>query len=144
MSQQVAADSIGIPRTAVTQLEAGNRAVSTLELAQLAELYKQPVADFFSEQPLREDDLLVALHRLAPGLDTRSDIKEQVERCLSLCREGCSLENYWADPREVARQPITCPRHERPVKPFGKVSKWLSKSGSGLVWVRRPLPTWEN
>ncbi|MBK9039201.1 MAG: helix-turn-helix domain-containing protein [Bdellovibrionales bacterium] len=92
LSQQVAADSIGIPRTAVTQLEAGNRAVSTLELAQLAELYKQPVANFFGEQPLHEDDLLVALHRLAPGLDTRSDIKEQVERCLSLCREGCSLE----------------------------------------------------
>ena len=92
LSQQVAADSIGIPRTAVTQLEAGNRAVSTLELAQLAELYKRPVADFFGEQPLHEDDLLVALHRLAPGLDTRSDIKEQVERCLSLCREGCSLE----------------------------------------------------
>ena len=51
LSQQVAADSIGIPRTAVTQLEAGNRAVSTLELAQLAELYKQPVANFFGEQP---------------------------------------------------------------------------------------------
>ena len=92
LSQQVAADAVGIPRTAVTQLEAGNRAVSTLELAQLAELYKRPVADFFGEQPLHEDDLLVALHRLAPGLDTCSDIKEQVERCLSLCREGCSLE----------------------------------------------------
>jgi len=92
LSQQVAADAIGAPRTAVTQLEAGNRAVSTLELAQLAELYKRPVADFFGEQPLHEDDLLVALHRLAPGLDACSDIKEQVERCLNLCREGCSLE----------------------------------------------------
>ena len=92
LSQQVVADAIDIPRTAVTQLEAGNRAVSTLELAQLAQLYKRPVADFFDEQPLDENDLLVALHRLAPGLNSHSDIKEQVERCLSLCREGCSLE----------------------------------------------------
>jgi len=92
LSQQVAADAIGVPRTAITQLEAGNRAVSTLELAQLAELYKRPVVDFFGEQPLPEDDPLVALHRLAPGLDAHPAIKEQVQRCLSLCREGCSLE----------------------------------------------------
>ena len=92
LSQQVAADTIGVPRTGMTQLEAGNRAVSTLELAQLAELYKRPVADFFRDNPLQEDDLLVALHRLAPGLDAQSKIKEQVSRCLDLCREGCSLE----------------------------------------------------
>ncbi len=92
LSQQVAADAISAPRTAITQLEAGNRAVSTLELAQLAELYKQPVADFFRDEPLHEDDLLVALHRLAPGLDAHADIKNQVQRCLDLCREGCSLE----------------------------------------------------
>lgn len=92
LSQQVAADAIGVPRTAITQLEAGNRAVSTLELAQLAELYKRPVVDFFDEQPLPEDDPLVALHRLAPSLDAHPSVKEQVHRCLSLCREGRSLE----------------------------------------------------
>lgn len=92
LSQQVVADAIGIPRTAITQLEAGNRAVSTLELAQLADLYKRPVIEFFGEQPVPEDDPLVALHRLAPGLDAHPTIKEHVERCLALCREGYSLE----------------------------------------------------
>lgn len=92
LSQQAVADSLGLPRTAITQLEAGNRSVSTLELAQLAELYKRPVVNFFQEEPLHEDDLLVALHRIAPGLDVSSDAKEQVAHCLSICREGCSLE----------------------------------------------------
>ena len=50
LSQQVASDAIGVPRTAITQLEAGNRAVSTLELAQLAELYRRPVIEFFGEK----------------------------------------------------------------------------------------------
>ena len=97
LSQQVAADTLGIPRTAITQLEAGHRAVSTLELAQLADLYRRAVVDFFHEEPL-EDDLLVALHRLAPGLDARTDIKEQVQHCLNICREGCSLEQLLGRP----------------------------------------------
>ncbi|MBK1724156.1 helix-turn-helix domain-containing protein [Thiocystis violacea] len=93
LSQQVVADSIGLPRTAITQLEAGNRSVSTLELVQLAELYKRPIGEFFGEQELHEDDILVALHRLAPGIDAHADVKKQVQRCLNLCREGCSLEH---------------------------------------------------
>lgn len=94
LNQQAAADKIGAPRTAITQLEAGNRAVSTLELVELAELYNRPVVDFFHEQALTEDDLLVALHRLAPGLAIQAEIKEQVERCLNLCREGAILEEH--------------------------------------------------
>jgi Zn-dependent peptidase ImmA (M78 family)/transcriptional regulator with XRE-family HTH domain len=112
VSQQIAADAIGAPRTAVTQLEAGHRAVSTLELARLADLYKQSVADFFREEPLHEDDLLVALHRLAPGLDVHADIKNQVQRCLDLCREGCSLEELLgrSSPSGPPTYPVTAPR----------------------------------
>ena len=49
ISQQVAADAIGVPRTAITHIEGGNRAVSTLELSKLADLYRVPVARFFEE-----------------------------------------------------------------------------------------------
>ena len=38
MQEQVAG-SLGFPRTALVQIEAGNRAVSTLELAKLAALW---------------------------------------------------------------------------------------------------------
>jgi len=98
LSQQAAADTLGLPRTAMTQIEAGNRSVSTLELAQLAELYRRPVAGFFQEGPLQEDELLVALHRLAPDLNINSDIKDQVEQCLSIVQEGCALERLLGRP----------------------------------------------
>jgi Zn-dependent peptidase ImmA (M78 family)/transcriptional regulator with XRE-family HTH domain len=93
LSQQAAADAIGVPRTAITQMESGNRAVSTLELTKLAELYRRPVTYFFEEAaPAEEEDVLVALHRVAPGLEQDSAVRDQVDRCLSLCRDGVVLE----------------------------------------------------
>ena len=93
LSQQAAAHALGLPRTAITQLEAGNRSVSTLELTRLADLYLHPVAELLHEGPGSEDkDLLAALYRLAPGLEDDPNIREQVARCVHLCREGVVLE----------------------------------------------------
>ena len=93
LSQQAVAHALSLPRTAVTQLEAGSRSVSTLELTRLSELYLQPVADLLHEGPGDEDrDVLVALHRLAPGLEDDPTTCEQVARCVHLCREGVALE----------------------------------------------------
>lgn len=92
ISQQVAADHVSIPRTAITQIEAGNRLVSTLELSKLADLYRRPLPWFLAEMQPQDDDVLVALHRLAPGLQEDDGIRLQVDRCVSLCREGVNLE----------------------------------------------------
>ncbi len=93
LSQQAAANELGLPRTAVTQLEAGNRSVSTLELTKLSELYLRPVVDFLQEGARDEDqDVLVALYRVAPSLEQDPSTYEQVARCVSLCREGVRLE----------------------------------------------------
>ena len=92
LSQQAAAKALDLPRTALTQLEAGSRSVSTLELTRLSELYLHPVADLLHEGPRDEDrDVLVALHRIAPGLEEDPDTREQVTRCVHLCREGVAL-----------------------------------------------------
>lgn len=100
LSQQTAADALGVPRTAVTGMEAGSRAVSSLELTGLSELYFRPVADFLQEGARDEDeDVLVALYRAAPGLE-RHPTQDQVARCVSLCREGVSLKRLLgAEPR---------------------------------------------
>ena len=93
LSQQAAAHALGLPRTAVTQLEAGSRSVSTLELTRLSELYLHPVATLLREEPGDEDrDILGALRRLAPGLEDDPDTREQIARCMHLCREGVALE----------------------------------------------------
>ena len=93
LSQQAVAQALGLPRTALTQLESGSRTVSTLELTRMSELYLHPVADLLHEGPRDEDrDVLVALHRVAPGLEADPATREQVARCVHLCREGVSLE----------------------------------------------------
>ena len=93
ISQQAVADALGLPRTAITQMEAGNRSVSTLELAKLAELYLRPVSYFLQEGVRDEDeDVLVALHRAAPGLDSDPATHEEVVRYISLCRQGVALK----------------------------------------------------
>ena len=72
LSQQAVADALGLPRTAITQMEAGNRSVSTLELTKLAELYLRPVSHFLQEGARDEDeDVLVALERFL-GRSSRS------------------------------------------------------------------------
>jgi Zn-dependent peptidase ImmA (M78 family)/transcriptional regulator with XRE-family HTH domain len=93
ISQQVAADAIGAPRTALTQLEAGKRSVSTLELTKLAGIYHRPVMYFLEENPEEDDDIFVALHRAAPGLADTPEVKHCVNLCVDLCREGVALEH---------------------------------------------------
>ena len=65
ISQQEAAAAIAAPRTAITQIEAGKRSVSTLELSKLARRYRVPVARFFEDDGLPEDgNLVLALPRV--------------------------------------------------------------------------------
>ena len=93
ISQQLAAGALSLPRTAITQLEAGNRSVSTLELTKLSKLYLCPVAQLLQEGTRDEDgDVLLALYRVAPGLERDTATQGQVRRCVSLCREGVMLE----------------------------------------------------
>jgi transcriptional regulator with XRE-family HTH domain len=47
-SQDEVASFLKIPRTAVTNMESGQRKVEALELKRLAELYRQPVSYFTS------------------------------------------------------------------------------------------------
>lgn len=92
LSQTEVAEALRLTRTAVTQIEAGNRAVSTLELTRLADLYRRPVPWFLRNEEAAEEELLVALHRLAPGLDEAPEVRQAVDRCVLICREGVSLE----------------------------------------------------
>jgi transcriptional regulator with XRE-family HTH domain len=80
LTQEQAAQAIGISRTALLHIEAGKRSLSTLELSQLARLYRRSVADFFAEdegQPSREDDPLVMIHRLPRELVDDPEMNRQ-------------------------------------------------------------------
>ena len=49
LSQDEVARYLGIPRTALSQIERGQRRVDILELNKVAQLYKRPLAHFMGE-----------------------------------------------------------------------------------------------
>ena len=57
LSQDEVARHLGIPRTALSNLESGQRGVDALELKRLADLYRQPVSHFTGS----DDDETAAL-----------------------------------------------------------------------------------
>ena len=91
LTQQEVAHSVGMPRTAVVQVEAGNRAVSSLELSRFARLYGRAIEEFVCDTPFAEDPL-VALFRSAPGVAEDAVLSGELRRCADLCRQATHLE----------------------------------------------------
>ena len=95
LTQEQVAQALELPRTAVVQLEAGNRAVSTLEFAKLAQLYARPISSFF------EDSIILAKKKTrwcARSAPPRSKArirrgKPRWARYLGICRAGVELEH---------------------------------------------------
>lgn len=101
-TQEQVASALGLPRTAIVQLESGNRTVSTLELAKLSELYGRPIGSFFAEASSpEEEDVLVSLFRAAQVDGAEKPWQSEVSRCLSICREGVELEHLLDRPAHV-------------------------------------------
>lgn len=93
VTQEAAAEALAVPRTAIVHIEAGNRAVSTLELVELAHLYGRDIASFFTEDDAAkpEDDALITLYRIDPLFRDNPEVKESVSKCIEICRAGMAL-----------------------------------------------------
>jgi len=91
LTQEQVANVLDLPRTAIVHIEAGNRSVSTLELARLADIYRRPIASFFQDTPT-EDDALVAVFRVSKEFEENPEFREELARCVAICREGAHLE----------------------------------------------------
>jgi transcriptional regulator with XRE-family HTH domain len=60
LKQDDVAKKLGIPRSALSNIEAGSRKVDAIELAQLAKLYQRSVAWFTGEDPQGASDKMTA------------------------------------------------------------------------------------
>jgi transcriptional regulator with XRE-family HTH domain len=81
LSQEVVADALKVPRASVSAMESGRRKVSSLELRDLARLYKRPIDFFYNDDAATdvvEDETTQALFRATRNLTL--DDKEQVVR----------------------------------------------------------------
>ena len=109
LTQQRVADQVELTRVAISQIESGHRAVSSLELMRLSRLYGQDMASFLEERPV-EKDALAVLIRAHPDLienenlgDSLRDATElfraytNLKELLGLDQEGVYLEskNIW-------------------------------------------------
>lgn len=91
LSQEFVAEHLGIPRASISAMENGKRKVSSLELKQLARIYKQPLSYFlgenefaFAEQP--SDATFNALYRTTKDLSDQD--QKQVLRFAQFLRQA--------------------------------------------------------
>jgi Zn-dependent peptidase ImmA (M78 family)/DNA-binding XRE family transcriptional regulator len=91
LTQEAVARALELPRTAIVHIESGNRSVSTLELARFAEIYRQPIASFFGDAPA-EEDAMVAVFRVSEDFEEDPEFRQELARCIAICREGAQLE----------------------------------------------------
>lgn len=76
-SQKEVADYVGIPRTAVSQMESGSRGVDSLELTKLAQLYQRSVNDLLGKATSSNKRSIDLVARAAAGL-SKADRDEVV------------------------------------------------------------------
>jgi len=92
LSQEEVAVLLKLPRTALTDIENGQRKVEALELKRMAELYRQPVSYFTGEDaaaaPLSAD--VAHLARQAASLSAKD--REELGRFAEFLRARSSLE----------------------------------------------------
>lgn len=94
ITQEQAAEGIGVPRTAIVHMEAGRRVSTTLELADLAELYKKPVAHFLTKTSAQDESATeaVQLHlRVEHAFRQDPGVKASIDKWLQVVREGAEL-----------------------------------------------------
>ncbi len=92
LTQREVADEIDLPRSAISQIEQGNRSVTSLELSQLARLYGHQVSDFFREDG-EELGEIVAHFRSDPALREDEGLGKTVRDCVRLCTIVAKLES---------------------------------------------------
>jgi len=106
LTQQQVADALGLVRTAIVQIEAGRRSVNSLELEKMARLYGRSLSEFVSEGAFEEDPVL-ALFRLTPGVADDVALGAELRRCTNLCREATHLEQLLGLPTGGTAMEIT-------------------------------------
>lgn len=95
LTQEDVARDLGLPRTAVVQLEAGKRVVSSLELLRLAKLFDRRIDSFFEEAalPQSEKTPLGVLFRAAAGAADDPETHASLAGTIELCRVAAQLDS---------------------------------------------------
>ena len=103
-TQAKAARVLGIPRSAVSQIETGQRGVSGLELYRLAQLYSRDVGDFLEDR-FEESNPVMAMFRAHPELRGSPAATASLRLCGELNREVANLHELLELDRGISTIP---------------------------------------
>ncbi|MFT4038999.1 MAG: XRE family transcriptional regulator [Thermomicrobiales bacterium] len=82
LTQQQAADVIGVARTTITAMEKGERRPRATELVKLAQHYGQPVQEFVrAEEATPRPDFIVQFRSQSPGDEAEPDVRQFQRFC---------------------------------------------------------------
>ena len=104
ITQAKAAKALGLSRSAVSQMEAGQRGVSGLELYRLAELYSRDVGDFLEDR-FEESNPVTAMFRAHPELRESPAATMSLRLCGELNREVANLHDLLELDRGISTIP---------------------------------------
>ena len=91
ITQANAATVLGVSRSAVSQMETGQRGVSGLELHRLAQLYQRDVRDFLDDR-IEETNPVTVMFRAHPELRGSPAAVQTMRHCGELLREVVNLQ----------------------------------------------------
>ncbi len=112
LTQEEAARRLGVSRPTLTQIELGNRPVTSVELSKLAHLYGRDVREFLAET-FDENETLAALFRADTDAVSNADVIDRVRECLALARQLTDLESLLGIEREMGAVGYDMPRLTR-------------------------------
>lgn len=110
MTQEQLGDAAGLSRIAIGQIEAGGRAVSSIELDRIAYALGRDLNSFFAEEFV-EQDPMAALFRTESEIAGQEDLLNALRSSLALGREMTNLEHLLGIDRS---QPPIAAYDERP------------------------------
>jgi Zn-dependent peptidase ImmA (M78 family)/DNA-binding XRE family transcriptional regulator len=91
LTQEQVGNAVELSRIAISQIEAGNRSVSSIELDRIAYVVGRDIKAFFAEVFV-EQDALAALFRTESQLAEQADLLHALQGSLALGREMTNLE----------------------------------------------------
>lgn len=140
-TQEQVANAVDLPRSAIAQLEAGNRSVSTLELANLATLYGRPIASFFEDQPgTEEPDPLLALFRAANAEGDDEPWQSEVSHYLGICRAGVELDRLLKRPPHLGPPSYDFPKPRKIMEAVEQGNNVAEQERHRLGLGHNPVP----
>ncbi len=104
ITQAKAARALGVPRSAVSQIETGQRGVSGLELHRLAQLYSRDLGDFLEDR-FEEGNPVTAMFRAHPELKRSPAATASLRLCGELSREVANLHELLELDRGISTIP---------------------------------------